>query len=399
MSLIVFGAVDALNRHVDALAAARLLAQPIAQLVDDHRQDAGARLVALEAPGWFAAVLAQAIALFYFWSSGGAARWRDALRTRLRSESLVRFLFGATLALVARAAALIPSFYLWRIERVMGLSYVLTRVWAYEYVIGTLLGMAVAGCIAAVVLWFVDRTHQWYLYTMAAIVAISIVGTLADPFIAAPLFERYVPLEGRLAVTARAFAAREGYPTIPILVEHRIDRIAVDPAKTEGMGATQRIALAESLVVASTPGEVRYYVADELAQLDAHDPLNLALVDAALVILAAAIAVVIADRVRFRRDDDPVSRITLVGALLAIVYIPGVYIDHQVVASMQVNASRVAVAMTGDRASAIRALVRAGDERVEQVCSSSLGRIMLYRSASLGQIAQAIGSRSGCPGP
>ncbi len=399
MSLLLFGAVDALNRHVDSLKAAQLLSQPIAALVDDQRQDAGARLVALEIPGWFVALVAQAVALFYFWSSGSAARWRDALRVRLHSESVVRFLFGATLALVARAAAVVPAFYLWRVERVMGLSHALTRVWGYEYAVGTLIGMVVGGCIAMAVLWLVERTHQWYLYTMGAIVAVSLVGTLADPFVAAPLFDRYTPLNGPLAAAAHAIAAREGYPSIPILVEHRLDRIAIDPARTQGMGATQRIALADSLVLASTPGEVQYYVASGIAQFNAHDPLDLAIIDAAIVIVAAAIAVVLADRVRFRRDDDPISRITLVAALLALVYVPGVFVDHQVVAGMELRASRAAVAMTNDRASAMRALVRAGDERVEQVCPSSVGRIFLYRSASLGQVAEAIGSRSGCPGP
>lgn len=394
--LLLLGAADALNRHVDALASAQLLTHPISALVDAQRQAAGARLISLELPGWFVAILAQAVVLLYFWRSGGAARWRDALRARFGSESAVRFAFGATLALLARAAALIPSFYLWRIERVMGLSHALTRVWIYEYALGTVLGMLVAGIIVAAVLWLVQRTHQWYLYTIAGIIAVSLIGAFLDPFVVAPLFERYAALQGPLAARAYAFAAHEGYATIPILVEHRVDRIPEYAADTQGMGATQRIVLADTIVAAATPGEIDYYVAHELAQLDAHDPLNLALIDAAIVIVGVALAVVVADRVRFRRDDDPVSRVTLVAALLAVVYIPGVLVDHEVVTSMQLRASRDAVAMTGDRASAVRAFVRAGDERVEQVCPSAAGRVLLYRVPSLGQDATAIGSPSGC---
>jgi hypothetical protein len=391
---LLLGAVDALNRHVDGLAAAMLTRHALVTIVDAQRQAAGTRLVSLELPGWLAAVALQAIVLFWFWRSGTAARWRDALRARFGSDGAVRFAFGAILALLARVAAAIPSFYLWRVERVMGLSTSLTRVWAYEYALGTILGMIVAGCVVAAVLRLAERTHQWYLYTIAGIVAISLIGTVLDPYVVAPLFDRYAPLQG--AAAARAFAARDGYPNVPIVVEHRLDRTPADPAKTQGMGATQRIVLADSLVAVSTPDEVRYYIADSVAQLDEHDPLDLALIDAAIVILATALAVVIADRVSFRRDDDPISRVTLVGALLAIMYVPAVLVDHHAVAAMQVRAARAAVATTGDRASALRALVRAGDENIVPVCPSA-GRAILDRSPSLGAIAAAVGGASGCP--
>ena len=78
----------------------------------------------------------------------------------------VRFLFGAALALVARVAALLPSFYLYRVDRILQLTTDLTRVWALFWIYHTLLGMIVAGLIAAVVLWLAERTHQWYAYTI-----------------------------------------------------------------------------------------------------------------------------------------------------------------------------------------------------------------------------------------
>lgn len=383
--------MDSLTRSVDAIPAARLLSHSIVTLVDAQRQAAGARLVSLESPWWFVAILLQAIVLFYFWRSGNAARLRETLRNRLGSEFAVRFFFGAVLALIARVAAVIPSFILWRIDRVMGLSHALTRIWAYEYVLGTILGMLVAGVIAAVVLWLVDRTHQWYLYTIGAILAVFLLGTMVSPFAIAPLFERYAPFGGVAGARASAFAARHGYAGIPIVVEHRIDRIPVDAAKVQGMGVTQRIVLADTLVSVATPGEIEFYVADEVAALDDHEPLRLALIDAGIFILGVAIAVVIADRIPFRRDDDPVSRLALVGVLLALVYIGFVPVDHAVFSSMQLQADRQAVVMTGDPASALRAFVRAGDERVEQVCPNAFGRVFIYRSPPLGAQAAAVG--------
>jgi hypothetical protein len=382
--------LDALNRRVDAIPSTILLSRSVASLVDAQRQAAGARLVSLDLPGWFAAVLLQVIALIYFWRSGGAARTRDALRAHLGSEFAVRFTFGAILALIARAASLVPSFYLWRVDRMMGLSTALTRVWAYEYVLGTILGMIAGGLIASITLWLVDRTHQWYLYAIGGIIAISLLGTLTVPYVFAPLFEHYTPLEGIAGTQARAFARRLGYARAPIVVEHRIDRIPAQPADTQGMGTTQRIVLADSTIRVSTPAEIEYYIAAEVAVLNDREPLRLALIDAAIVIFGAAVAVVLADRIPFRRDDDPVSRLAIVGSLLALLYIGAVPIDHAVVYTMQLRADRQAVGMTNDPAAALRAFVRAGDERIEQVCPSAMGRIFLYRTPALGARAHAI---------
>lgn len=394
--MLLLALASALDRHVDAIPSATLLSHTIVSLADVKRQAAGARLVSLEIPGWFAAIVFEFLALVYFWRSGRAARVRDALRSRLGSEFAVRFVFGAMLALIARAATIVPSFYLWRIDRIMGLSSALTRVWAYEYVLGTILGMIAAGFIAALTLWIADRTHQWYLYAIAAVVAVSLVGTLLGPYIIAPLFERYTPLSGALETRERLSAARYGYAGIPILVEHRLDRIPSDAAKTQGMGRTQRIVLADTLVDAATPGEITFFVVAQIASLNDRDPLRLALIDAAIVIVGTALAVVVADRIPFRRDDDPVARLPLAGALLAAVYVAAVPVDHAVVAGMQLQAYREAVEMTGDRASALRALVRSADDRIEEVCPGTLGRVFLYRAASAGELADAVGGSSGC---
>lgn len=389
--------MSSLDRYVDAIAASQLLSHSISTFADAARQAAGARLVGLDTPWWFAAVLIQAVVLFYFWRWGYAARCRDALHARLGVDFAMRFAFGMVLALVARLSAAVPSFVMWRIDRAMGLSHALTRVWAYEYVIGTILWMIVAGLVAAVVLWLVDATHQWYLYTIAGIIAISILGVFTEPYVVAPLFRHYSPLGGPAETSARAFAAERGYAGVPIVVESRIDRMPVDAAQTQGMGSTQRIVLADTIVAVSTKAELEFYVADQIAKFDDHDPLRLALLDAGIFILGVAIAVFVADRIPFRRDDDPVSRLTLVGALLACVYIAATPVDHAVVASMQLRADREAVALTGDPASALRAFVRAGNDQVEQVCPRSVGRILLYRTPPLGARAAAVGGAvTGC---
>src|SRR5665213_1140432 len=142
-----------LDHRVDAISAHALLTQPASQLVDPARQAAAGRLARLTLPGWVLMALFKAAALAYFWRSGAAAELRDRLRRRMRAPWVVRFAFGAALALIARVAALLPAFYLYRVERVMDLSVALTRVWGMFWIAHTVLAMLIAGAIAAVVLW------------------------------------------------------------------------------------------------------------------------------------------------------------------------------------------------------------------------------------------------------
>src|SRR6185503_9886056 len=133
-------------------------------------------------------------ALAYFWRSGGAAAWRDALRRRIRPEFAVRFVFGASLAGIARLAALIPDFYLYRVERVMELSGELSRAWAIDWVAGLIGAMLLGGLVAAAVLCIADRTHQWYIYTLFGFIAIALAVAWAGPTLIEPFSNRYVPL-------------------------------------------------------------------------------------------------------------------------------------------------------------------------------------------------------------
>jgi len=95
---------NALDYRVDLLTPQTLMSEPATALVDPARQAAAMRRAHWTLVGWLLIPITQALALFYLWTTGGAASLRDWLRRRIRSEWLVRFLFGASLALVARLA-------------------------------------------------------------------------------------------------------------------------------------------------------------------------------------------------------------------------------------------------------------------------------------------------------
>ncbi|HVA34399.1 MAG TPA: M48 family metalloprotease [Candidatus Baltobacteraceae bacterium] len=387
---------NALDRRVDAIPAYELLTRPAVALVDPDRQAAAIRLVHLTLPGWIAMALFEAAALFYFWSSGSAAALRDRLRRSLRGESAVRFWFGAALALIARAAAVLPAFYLYRVERVMGLSGELTRTWAVFWIGHTLLAMIVAGLIATGILWLVDRTHQWYLYTIVAILAVSLGWSFASPYFEVPGSHAIVPIGGQLGDRLRNMVQRAGFDGIPVLVQTA--PTAADHAVVTGLGASRRVVVAENLIRGNSQPEVLFAVAVALGQIALGSPIFVALIEGGIIIVFSAIAVVIADRVPFRRDDDPLSRLAVVGMLLALVYLIAVPVRNASLRSYDLDADRYAVRLIGDRAAAVRAIVRAADQHMDEVCPEMSATFFLYTHPTAGIRVQAInGVPDRCP--
>ncbi|HTX59238.1 MAG TPA: hypothetical protein VMH02_06120 [Verrucomicrobiae bacterium] len=385
---------NALDRRVDKLSSSALLTLPATRLVDPDRQVAAERLVNWKLPGWLFGVACEAFALAYFWRSGGAATLRDRLRRRLRSEAAVRFLFGAALGVLARLAALPAEFYLYRVERVMGLSIMLARTWG-EYWLGhTLLAAIVAGTIAAVVLWLVDRTHQWYLYTVGAIVVASVAWAYAAPYVAMP--SRGAPLHGPLAVSLDALLDRAGFRGTPVLVGGGSSPLA--GVVLQGTGSVRRVLIPAPLLAGNTQAETIYHVASALSADLGKDPFWIALIEAGIVALGSALAVVVADRIGFRRDDDALSRLALVGALMAIVYVGAVPVRDFAVRRYQMGDDAAAVALTGDRAAAVRAIVRVADQEMREVCPSIAASAFLDLNAGTGTRVAAInGVPSACP--
>jgi STE24 endopeptidase len=391
------GRPNELDRAVDVIPVKELLTQPATALVDPARQYAAMRLVALKLPGWIVMALFEASALAYFWSSGSAASLRDRLRRKFRSENSVRFIFGAALGLIARLAALLPAFYLYRVERVMQLSDEQTRVWAGLWIGHTLLAMLIAGLLTAMVLWLVDRTHQWYVFAILVILAASLGWSFAAPFFELPGSAAPLSPSSALGTRMTALLSHAGLAGMPVFVSGSRNAPA-NRAVVTGLGAWRRLILPNSLVAGSTQPELLFLAADALGQTVLGNPMFVGLIEGGIIIVFSALAVVIADRIGFRRDDDPLSRLALVGSLLAIVYLAAVPVRNASLRSYDLDADRYAVALTGDRAAAVRALVRQADQRIEEVCPEMLASFFLYTHPSpAARIAAINGVPSGCP--
>lgn len=389
---------NALDRSVDAIPQAQLLREPAVALVDADRQEAAQRLMRWKAPGWLLMVLAQIAALAYFWRSGWGAALRDALRRRIRSEFWVRFCFGGSLAVIAKIAALLPTFYLYRVDRVMGISTELSRGFVYDWFVTLVVAIVASGLVAAIVLWLADRTHQWYVYSIAGVVAASVLVAYANPYVVAPLYNRFEPLRGARVQQFNTLVRAAGMNDVAVAVDDRSRRTQTARATVIGIWSSRRIVLADTLVAASAPAEIAFYEARELNGVKRDDPLWRGLFIALLAILGAALAIFVADRVGFRRDDDPVSRLALVGALLGCAFLLAVpaYCAYSRVEAARDDA--YAVALTGNRAAAVRAMIRRADEHMEELCPSLLPTLFFEHSPPIAQrVAAFNGAADPCP--
>lgn len=369
---------NAIDLRIDALSTHDLLTKSAAALVDPDRQAAAVRLVHWYLPAWFLSVLLPMVALFYFWRSGSAARSRDALRRRFSNEWVARFWFGVLLGAIVRVSGLPAQLIVYRVERAMSLSDQLLRAWGTQWLLGTLVTMIAIGLVTAVVLALADRTHQWYIYTIASIFAICFACAYAAPYLTAVTLGRHLEPVPAWAqpIIARAEAAAGLHVPAYMLVR---ERSHLSTAYVIGFGATERVVFGDTDFRVDSPAEFAYVVARQIGFMRDASTIKIGLTDALLIILSVAIAVTIADRVGFRRDDDPVSRLALVGALLGVLYLIAVPVDNAVLQRIAQRADRYALAMPVDRAAAVRRVVRRTDQRLTEVCPDVMARLFIER--------------------
>jgi STE24 endopeptidase len=387
---------NALDRSVNAIPMATLLSQPATKLLDADREAAAQRLEDYRSPVWIVMVLLEIVLLAWFWRSGWAAMLRGRLRRSIRNEFFVRFCFGAALAAIARLAALLPQFVEYRMWRTMGISTEAFGQWAGAWLVSAFVAMLLAGCVAAIVLWLADRTHQWYLYTIAGVFALTLAVTFVTPFAAGPFFARQISAPASVVASVRQLAMRAHSRVVPVREVLLETRSRAGRTYLTGVGPSEELRLSDTLVAGSTAGELQFALAREVGHIAGRDPLHKALMLALVIILGTAIAVFVADRVGFRRDDDPVSRLALVGALLGCVYLVALPVYSAYERRLELRADRFAVALTHDPASGVRSIVRRADQDLLAPCPN---RFSLWYFGTLPPTAKRIAALQGAPDP
>jgi len=371
------------DRRVDALTRAQLLTLPPAQLVDPIRQRAARTITDVRQGCSFGWALAQIWVLWWLWSSGRAARVRDWLRRQLRNRILERFGVGVFVALVTRAAALIFAFVSYRIGFNVGLTELPMQLWLAGYALGALEIAFCTGALFVYVLWLVDRTRLWYMVMAATVFVIAFAGAVLQP-------------------VAPATWARTPYPSAgaaaPVVVGSGAGRSRTLDARTQGIGPLTRIVLGHELALAATAPEIAFVIGHESAHVRFNDVSKLVAMAATLIVFAAAVGVFVSDRIRFRRDDDVLSRLALVGTMVGLTAMLVFPAYNTYARLLEARADRNTRATFPDVAAGVRELVRRADHDMEPLCYRRSTNWYFADDVALGtQIALLRGTSDPCP--
>ncbi len=290
----------------------------------------------------------------------------------------MRFCFGGVVASVAAVAAFPASLAAYRVA----VSYQVTRqppaAWATDTLGTWLLAAVVVGALTAFVYTLVERTRLWYLYAALGLFAFALAARLVAPGLAAPFFSggRDVAPGGRAASAVSDLERKAAAGDVRVVVDADA-RSALATARIEGFGPNERIVLTQALVEDATPQEVTFVVARELGHHAHGDVFRLALAWALGFVLSIAVAVAVADRIGFRRDDDSISRLPLVGAIGALAVLAVLPLYNAYARRVEFDAVKYAIAIDGDRAGAVRAYVRLADAGSRLAVSDALFALVL----------------------
>lgn len=368
-------------------------------MVDPRRLPVAEHLHAYARPLFFIWAFSQIGMLFYLWASGTAARLRDRVRRLVRPVFAMRLVYGALLVVLAAFAAAPATLARYRLDVAFGITKEPVLAWTRDQAVGTALDAIVVGLIVACVFALVDRTRLWYLYATLGLFVVTLAMAFLEPVFVAPLYNRFEPLPASAAVRAPllVLARRAGVGDAPISVSDDSRRTSAAIADVAGFGPTKRIVLSDALLQNATEGEVLFLASREFGHYAHTDTFRLSLFWTFLLILCTALAVVIADRIGFRRDDDPLARLPLVFGLLGLLGLIVTPVYNGYSRNIESRADAYALALTADRVSAVRAYVRIADETLAPLCPSRAERLYFFNSPPLGtRIARAAGHTDPC---
>jgi Zn-dependent protease with chaperone function len=386
-----------LDARVDALTPAQLLTRDAAGLVDQGRQRRARAIADLRhgaSAGWG---IAQILAFWWLWRSGTAARIRDAMRRRTRSRLAHRAVFGAVLGAIGPLAALPFALTSYRVGFNAGVTDEHLDQWFLDYAIRIGLDALVGAIIVAAVIALVARVRVWYLVLAASFYAGALVAVALSPLV--PIGTPHKTTPNVVAAAGAAMATRVGVPGTPVVVIATSRHGNEMSARAAGIGPTAQAVVGDVTLVHLTPPELNFVLAISDAHVLTADAVRQTLFAVTLFVLSAAIAVLLSDRVGFRRDDDALSRLALVATFLGLVLIVAYPIYTAYSRNLTTRADHIAIAATGDRAAAVRAMIRYADDDLVPLCDRRSVRWYFDERPALGgRIAAAAGTADPCPG-
>lgn len=386
------------NHRVTAISADRLLHASAVTLADPVRQRRARAIADYEEMLFIGWAVAPILAFFFFWQLGYAARLRDILRRRMRDPFIYRGVFGAALGALATLASLPFAFASYRVAHSVGLTLQTIPGWFLDELVRVGTVSLISALLVAVILALVDATRLWYL-VFIGILYVTTLGIVAvEPVLFSPLASNERPAPAAVVAQGDQVARTLGASPVPLVITGSSARTTALLSRTSGLGPFARIVIGDRALAALTPAERQFMLARQYAHLARHDVLVLALAGITLFIFAAALAVLISDRIGFRHDDDPLARLALVGTFLGIAVLLFYPAYNAIERGIEWNADQAALQAITDRSAGVRLFIRRADDDLIALCGRRTVRWYFESRPPLGSRIAAIGKTDDpCP--
>ncbi|HTJ25325.1 MAG TPA: M48 family metalloprotease [Candidatus Limnocylindria bacterium] len=386
-----------LDARVDALTPATLLTLDASSLVDPARQRR-ARAIAdyrhLASAAWG---ISQILAFWWLWRSGTAGRICAAMRRRTRRRVLHRIVFGAVLGALGPVVGLPFAFAGYRIAFGAGVTDQTLGAWFTSYLVRIGLDALAGAVIVAVVLALVERVRTWYLVVAVLLFVFGVGGVMVQPLLPIGVPVKTTPRF--LAAMGEEIANAVGVPGTPVVLLATSRRGSALTSSARGIGPTARVAIGDVVLEHLTVPELRVVLARNDEHVRFADPLRQVLLALVLLVLSAAMAVLLTDRVGFRRDDDALSRLALVAAFLGLTMAATYPIFNAYTRNIERRADLATIGVVQDRAVIVRTFVRYADLDMIPLCDRRSVRWYFDDRPALGaRIAAVAGTADPCPG-
>jgi STE24 endopeptidase len=180
---------------------------------------------------------------------------------------------GAGLSIVLRLARLPVGAVMRKRSLDAGLATQSWGGWATDVWKSSLIGGALAGVGAPVVLGLIRRrTGRWWIEAAAGSVGLGVLFTLGGPVVLDPIFNRFTRLEpGETRDDVLELAAAAGVGVQDVFTVDASRRTTAANAYVAGLGATRRVVLFDTLRSTFSRDETRLVVAHELGHVRHRD--------------------------------------------------------------------------------------------------------------------------------
>jgi Zn-dependent protease with chaperone function len=219
-----------------------------------------------------------------------------------------------------------------------------------------------------------------------------------EPVLLSPLTSDVRPAPAAIVAAGDTVAKALGTSPVPLTIAVTSQRTSGLVARTSGWGPFARILLGDQALAGMTPGEREFVLARQYAHQAKNDVFELALAGTTLFVFAAALAVLLSDRIGFRRDDDPLARLPLVGTFLGIAVLLLYPAYNAFERGVEQRADTLAVSVVADRSAGVRLFVRRADDDLIPLCGRRTVRWYFESRPPLGSRIAAIGKTTDpCP--